>query len=215
MKVYIWEKLKSKKAFFMPTIIIYLLFFFSFMTFQVTQVMDYKIILKNQIKNLELYAIKNKIIEYVQNDMGYQEKNLCVIPTTYDTIKVGDLKINVKNNCLREPKEGVGIIPENFRFKVMYNQIVKNNGYLKNELFDLMITNLTILASMQINNEWIGIPVDIESIDPIEWPIIAEIQTLDFIHCYTFQLDFNNKKIKFFIVSNSNKKKINNIILSF
>ena len=214
MKNFIWGQLKSKKGFFMPTIIIYLLFFFSFLIIQVIQVMDYKIILKNQIQNLEMYAIKNKIINYVKNDMKYQEKNLCVIPTTYDTINVGNLKIQVKNNCLRKPKEGVSIIPENYRFKVLYDTIVRNNGYVKNETMNSVLTNLTLLASMQINNEWIGIPVDIETIDPIEWPIFAEIQTLDFVHCYTFSINTDKKNYKFFIISNTTKKNIVNIMMS-
>ena len=214
MKKFIWEQLKSKKGFFMPTIIIYLLFFFSFLIIQVIQVMDYKIILKNQIQNLEMYAIKNKIINYVKNDMQYQEKNLCIIPTTYDTINVGNLKIHVKNNCLRKPKEGVSIIPENYRFKILYDTIVRNNGQVNNETMNSVLTNLTILASMQINNEWIGIPIDIETIDPIEWPIFAEIQSLDFIYCYTFSINTSKKNHKFFIVSNISKKNIVNIMIS-
>lgn len=211
-----WAKLKSKKGFYMPTIVVYLIFLFSFIIYQVIEVCDYMSIVKQQQNALQLYSIRQQAINYVKKDLKTQLQDFCIIPTTYKKLKLGGSDVYIKQNCLRKrPSETAKpFLPEYNLMKVNYDLLYTGPNLISKVNLDSKRLLISSLASTQIVNEWIGVPIDFEIINPSQWGRYVAIQTLGYIEVYTIDIKFNNENFDMIIIADIDNDNISHIFFT-
>lgn len=211
-----WAKLKCRKAFFMPTIVVYLIFLFSFIGYQVIEVCDYMQLVKQQETALQLYSIRQKVIDYVKKDMKKQYQDFCIIPTTYKTLDIAGNNVHIKQNCLRkQPHQGlVPLLPEYKSMKALYELLYTGPNQISKVNLDSKRVLITSLATLQINSEWIGAPIDMDIVDPLEWPRYSAIQGLGYLEVYTIDIKFNDENYDMIFIVDIDNDKITNVFFT-
>lgn len=208
--------LKSKRGFFMPTVVIYLIFMFSFIIYQVYQVVDYKQVIYSQKNRLQLEYIKKQAIKLVKDDLKKQEPYLCLIPTIYMHKTFAGHSVDIKRNCIRQqpPPEKAAIIPEAKQMTPLYRLLFTGPNDITRINFDSKRGFVVALASMQINKEWIGIPVDLESVEPTEWPKLIAIRNLPFYEIYTIDIKYNDTNYAMMLIGDVENDKITHVFFT-
>lgn len=191
----IFAILRNKNGFFMPSIILYTIFMFSFIIVQTIQISQNMLLVKNEEKILQIYKLKKQAIEFVKKDLKNSYHFGCVIPTTYDTLKGQNYEISIKRNCIRKPGDPSQdlTIKENKLFRSMDNLITKrHNPELLNNEYKLRKAAIATLSSLEIAKGWIGVPIELEMLNPEELAVYLLILELDFYYYYSIDLKFEN-----------------------
>ena len=201
-------KVNCKKGFFMPTVTIYIIFFFSFITFQIVQVVDYQLILKEQEKALQMYAIKQNIVEKMKKDKLTPTPKVCIIPSTYKNYMVGEYKVSYKRSCARKASIASTIAPGNSAIKGSYKLLKSGKSHLTTAEYTLKEAEVIALMTLQINNEWVGIPIDFDVITPVSWPKYIAILSLEFLQIYDIKISSAEQTEEIMVIYNEFTKKL-------
>lgn len=210
------EIIKSKKGFFMPTIIVYLIFLFSFIGFQVVQTTDSMLLVREQRLTLELHAIRNNVINFIKDDLQHNYHNGCLIPTTYEELEFSGSKVYIKRNCIRKPGPETKdpLIKENKSQRLIDQYIKTGGGKVDKTFFDYKRIAIATLSSLEIFNSWIGVPIDPSLLSPFELEQYLEIQTFGIYYYYTVDIKYNNDNYDMLLIGETGKDNIDYLLFT-
>lgn len=211
-----WEKIKCKKGFFIPTISIYLIFLFSFVIFQVIQIVDYQVITMNQRKQLELYYIREQAIKWVEQDLKKQYPQYCVVPTIYTSKAYGEGSVKVKRSCIRqEPAPKYRKQLKDYKdMKPLYKLLNMGPNNISNANYEAKQLILMALVTMQIDKEWVGLPFDIGDISPEARAKQKTLKKVPFLLVYMLDIDYQGQRHEMMLITNPKNDKVEQVFFT-
>jgi len=155
----------SKQAFFMPTVMAFLLILISFLSFQIYQTVNlYKMV--NQYHDYLYY--QEGITKMVNENKRVLKNNLLTVclnvSPTPNQIETSNYVINSKGYCLKNPSQLDGTVDKSAKKINEYKQTFINSDiYVTTQEYNKLIENLDKIMALELNEDWIGIPLD----DPV------------------------------------------------
>lgn len=159
-----WEKLSSNKAFFMPTVTIYVLMLISFMMWYTADTLNL-LEFENSYKDETIdETAMIKMSEIVNKNLQLEQFNSCTKPHWKLNDKNLDYSINIDVYCLRQPLK-TDVFPETVvAIKREFNKLLRGNSKLNDvgykEKKNLLLQNYLL----QKKYEYIGIPFDFKDV---------------------------------------------------
>lgn len=211
-----WAKIKCKKGFFIPTIAIYLIFLFSFVVFQVIQIVDYQVITMNQRKQLELYYIREQAIKWVEQDLKKQYPQYCIVPTIYTSKTYGEGTVKVKRSCIRQEPDLKyrKQLKDYENMRPLYKLLNMGPNNVSNINYEAKQLILMALVTMQIDKEWVGLPFDIGDISLEAAAKQKILKKVPFWLIYMLDIDYQGQRHEMMLITNPKNDKVEQVFFT-
>ena len=98
--------------------------------------------------------------------------------------------------------------------KALYELLYTGPNQISKVNLDSKRVLITSLATLQINSEWIGAPIDMDIVNPLEWPRYSAIQGLGYLEVYTIDIKFNNENYDMIFIVDIDNDKITNVFFT-
>ncbi|KAI0986939.1 hypothetical protein GJ496_006714 [Pomphorhynchus laevis] len=149
------EKKNLNNAFFMPTVMAYIIIFLTFLLWQVNEVLGYQNLASDYMDSANREMALIKLEEKIEND-ALINKALPCIPSIYPgiPIKYEDYSINSTVYCVRMPQNDYPV-PKNRMIKTMVNMILSTPQELNHLMYKAFQGSLLALYSAERLFCWI------------------------------------------------------------
>ena len=205
-----WGKKSSNKAFFMPTVVVYLTFFLSFMIWQSIQVLTYKSIvldyqeqiiherayidIENKLKLMDALNTINPCIPQILINLPIFKKDYSIISNIYC----------LRNPGLFKPVLGTGTI----------KKIIKTISLFDKELgsidINLLRTTVLMLMANQTKYGWVGVPRGLNN--PLKAAEYAIVMLMDKYYVFDNIITTKNKTYTIFVFYNATNQEVEKIV---
>lgn len=211
-KSYILGLITSKKAFFMPCVMVYTIIFITFIFWQVTEVLDYKKLHMDYQSFIQYESALYNASNYVKkiNEMYFD--SYCISPTIPTNNKTTPVySIEYKTYCVREPGVSNLIIPGDAIIKPAFQSINSAPSEVDQQTYEQLIITLNTIVSTEIMYEWIGLPIDAvpTKIDLVQYQSVLQMPCILFTD---IKITMENKTVNILVKYNTVKQETEKVI---
>ncbi len=222
---YYWEIYLNNKAFFMPTIVAFIVIFTSFVVWQTYEVLVYAKLEINYANIVNYDSAKTILNNHLTKNIQQHKNSKCYRYIIDRTIYSKEqFKLTTNGYCISVPnikdEEFINVV----RLIKQIKQLKDGNDELKEQQYKKKENNLTLILKEELEKNLIGPPIDIKELIEMETnPELIEaellkqkiISKMEKILIYNNEISINKKTIKILIIYSLKTSKIQRIFYNY